>query len=99
MTDAVNLESVQFGEEEVEQHRSHDGTETGTGPQSDTLPQCDSEITHRQAEGQTTYTPQYSEENSHPNVKGIGGSKQFEQTVSRRNGQQSTQERQHQPRE
>ena len=45
------VEGVLFGEESVDEYRSHDGAQSGTGAQGDRLSEGYTEVAHRQTEG------------------------------------------------
>ncbi len=56
-------------EEDVEQHRTHDGTETCAGSQGDALTQCHAQVAHGETEGQSAYAPEYTEEHGHRHIE------------------------------
>ena len=60
---------IQLREEDIEQHRTHDGSETCAGSQGDALTQCHTQVAHGETEGQSAYAPEYTEEHAHSYVE------------------------------
>ena len=79
-----------FGEEDVEQHRSHDGAQSGTGAKGDALSESDSKVTHGESEGKASDTPKHTEEHGHRDVERIVGREQLAKGVPARHGEQGT---------
>ena len=86
-------ESVLFGEERIDEHRSHDGAQSGTGAQGDRLSEGYAEVAHGQTEGKSAYSPKYSEKHSHGHMETVGTGQQLYKTMTGRHGQLSAQQR------
>ena len=90
-------ERVELGEEDVEQHRAHDCPEAGARAERYALPQGHAQVAHGKAKGEPANAPEHAEEDGHPDVERSLGREQFSKAMACRDGQQGTQQGQHEP--
>ena len=81
-------EIVEFGKEDVEQHRSHDGAQSGAGAEGYRLSQRHTQVAHRKAERQSANAPEHAKEDGHPHIERRSLGKQSEERLTFRNSQQ-----------
>ena len=88
---------VIFREEDVEQHRSHDCTESGASSEGDWLAESHAKVAHWKSERQTAYSPQRSEKYGHPDVERLVRCEKLAERMSGRYGEKCAEKRKNQP--